>query len=266
MSGLTIFGITVFDTFFVDYRITIISAIIAVAIFFVGMYLLLKKWGEGSQAYGEVSQGGSAWGFLKTLINSIRKESASTILKIIVLDILLQRRTFRVSKLRWLMHILIFYGWLGLAFFSVVVATSCEFYGAFSHHPELYKNAWQMLEPVNAFLSYMLVGGIAIAFGRRLVSRDVRIRSDDVDWIFIALLIIVVASGFYAQYVRDLSGITFKMSTAEYPPGYYGSFGNLFVIFHEVFSLFAMVAYIPFSKFMHIFAAPLTILVNGGGK
>jgi heterodisulfide reductase subunit E len=265
MAGLEIFGrgLPVFDTFFVDYRIMVITAIVAVAIFLIGMYLQLKKWGEGSQEYGGASQGGSALGFLETLLNHIQRESASTIFKVIVLDVLLQRRTFRVSKLRWLMHILIFYGWLGLAFFSMIVATSYEFYGAFVRNPDLYKDAWKMLEPVNAILSYMLVGGIAIAAGRRLICRDVRFRSDDTDWIFIALMIIVVTSGFYAQYVRDLAGITSKMLTTEYPAQY---LGDPFVMLHEVFSLFAMIAYIPFSKFLHIFASPLTILANGGGK
>jgi len=46
-EGLTIFGKTVFDTLFIDYRIMVITAIISIILFLVGMYVQLDKWGRG---------------------------------------------------------------------------------------------------------------------------------------------------------------------------------------------------------------------------
>jgi heterodisulfide reductase subunit E len=266
-DGLLIFGKTIWNMLFIDWRIMAISAVVAVIVFLLGIYLQLKKWGEGSRAYGGPSQGGSVWAFLKTLVQQIREESGSKVINILVMDVFLQRRTFKADKLRWFMHICILYGWIGLAFFSMAVTTSYEMYGVFvANDHEMFPNAWIMLEPVFDFLSYMLLIGIAIAIGRRLFSKDTRAASDGTDWILISLLILVVASGFYAQYLRETTDITVRMLTSEYPAEYYGSFGNSFTIFHEVFSLFAMVAYIPYSKFMHIIASPLAILATGGGK
>jgi heterodisulfide reductase subunit E len=124
-----------------------------------------------------------------------------------------------------------------------------------------------MLELPNDIFGWMLVAGIAIAIVRRLTFKgtDIQARNADVDWILIIGLLIVVVTGFYAQYIRETAGIERELISV-YKATYPGFFNNLTVLFHEVFTLLFCVAYLPFSKYLHMITAPLTIMVNHGGK
>ncbi len=263
-EGLTILGKTVFDTLFIDYRIMVVTAIISIILFLVGMYIQLDKWGRGIPEGATKPIG--AWGALKMIISRIFEKGIGHALEVIVLDVAFQRRTFRRRKLEWLMHILIFWGWIGL-FILTVVAAAAEFYGPFvlNAEYEFFVGVWKSLELPNNIFGYMLVAGIAIAIIRRLFfkSKDVQARNADVDWILIIGLLIVVITGFYAQYLRaDVYHVERELISA-YPTGL---FDNLTVLFHEVFTLLFCVAYLPFSKYLHIITAPLTIMVNQGGE
>ena len=182
---------------------------------------------------------------------------------------LFQRRTFRRRKLEWLMHILIFWGWIGL-FILTVVAAIAEFYSPFSAQggSQFFISTWETLETPNNIFAYMLVAGIAIAILRRLFfrSNDIQARQADVDWILIIGLLIVVVTGFYAQQIRIDEGVLTRATISTYEEKAPGFVDNITVLFHEVFTLLFCVAYLPFSKYLHILTAPLTILVNRGGE
>ncbi len=265
-EGLTILGKTVFDTLFIDYRIMVVAAIISIILFLVGMYIQLDKWGRGIPE-GATKPIGS-WGALKLIISRIFEKGIGHALEVIVLDVAFQRRTFRRRKLEWLMHILIFWGWIGL-FILTVVAAAAEFYGPFilGAEFEFFVGVWKSLELPNNIFGYMLVVGIAIAIIRRLFfkSKDVQARNADVDWILIIGLLIVVITGFYAQTIRENAGVERELISA-YETSAPGFFNNITVMFHEVFTLLFCVAYLPFSKYLHMITAPLTIMVNHGGE
>ncbi len=75
-EGLTIFGKTVFDTLFIDYRIMVIAAIISIILFIVGIYIQLEKWGRGIPEGATKPYG--AWGALKMIISSIFEKGIRT--------------------------------------------------------------------------------------------------------------------------------------------------------------------------------------------
>ncbi len=262
-EGLTIFGKTVFDTLFIDYRIMVVVAIISILLFLVGMYIQLSKYGRGIPEGATEPLG--AWGALKFIIGRIFAEGVGTAISVLVLDVIFQRREFKRRKLEWLMHILIFWGWVGLLILTIVAA-SAEFYGPFVLNADhtYFIGVWQSLEGLNDLFAYMLVGGITLAVIRRLFFKgtDIQARNPDVDWILIIGLLIVVVTGFYAQDIRVAEGIGRDLISA-YPPTF---FNNFTVLFHEVFTLLFCVAYLPFSKYLHIIAAPLVLLVNHGGE
>ncbi|MFZ3166012.1 MAG: respiratory nitrate reductase subunit gamma [Candidatus Methanoperedens sp.] len=265
-EGLTIFGKTVFDTLFIDYRIMVIAAIISIILFIVGIYIQLDKWGRGIPEGATKPYG--AWGALKMIISRIFEKGLGHALEVLVLDVAFQRRTYRRRKLEWFMHILIFWGWVGLLILTIVAAIA-EFYGPFAlgAGPEFFINMWKSLELPNDIFGYMLIAGIIIAMARRLFSKgkDVQARNADIDWILIIGLLIVVITGFYAQGIREAADIeraVIPVYEAQAP----GFFNNITVLFHEVFTLLFCVAYVPFSKYFHMITAPLTILVNQGGE
>lgn len=263
-EGLTIFGKTVFDTLFIDYRIMVIAAIISIILFIVGIYIQLEKWGRGIPEGATKPYG--AWGALKMIISKIFEKGLGHALEVLILDVAFQRRTYRRRKLEWLMHILIFWGWVGLLILTIVAAAA-EFAGPFLFNKDYtyFVGVWKSLESPNNIFGYMLVVGILIAMARRLffTGKDVQARNADIDWILVIGLLIVVVTGFYAQYLRaDVYQVTREVISL-YPMGF---FDNLTVLFHEVFTLLFCVAYLPFSKSFHMITAPLTILVNQGGE
>jgi heterodisulfide reductase subunit E len=264
-EGLEILpGVFVWDSLFVDYRIMIVTAIISVILFLVGIYIHLDKWGRGIPEGATKPIG--AWGALKLIVSRIFEEGIGHALEVLVLDVLFQRRTYRRRKLEWLMHILIFWGWIGLLVLTIV-SFLAEFYGPLAGHDyTFYVGAWNMLELPNDIFGWMLVAGITIAIVRRLTfkGKDVQARNADIDWIFLIGIVIVVATGFYAQYLRtEVFMVMNRDLISAYPEGF---FGNITVLFHEVFTLLFCVAYLPFSKYFHMITAPLTILVNHGGE
>jgi len=264
-EGLTIFGKTVFDTLFIDYRIMVIAAVISIILFLAGMYLQLAKWGQGVPEGATKPLG--AWGTLKLIVHRIFEKGIGAALGIIVLDGLLQRRTWRRRKSEWLMHILIFWGWVGLFILTVAAATA-EFYGPFIKGVDyaFFANFWKSLELPNNIFAYMLTGGIAIAIVRRVFFADVpAARFTSVDWISLAGISIVVITGFWAQDLRAGLGVQERMLISAYESTAPTFFNNAVVTFHEVFTLLFCVGYLPFSKLFHMFVTPLVIMINKGG-
>ncbi len=265
-EGLEIFGKAVFDTLFINWQIMAATAVVSIILFLVGLYIHLDKWGRGIPEGATKPTG--AYGALKLIVSSIFENGIGHALEVLVLDVLLQRRTFRRRKLEWLMHILIFWGWIGLLILTIVAAAA-EFAGPFllNQNYTYFVGVWKSLELPNDIFGYMLVAGILIAIARRLFSKgkDVQARNADIDWILILGLLIVVVTGFYAQYIREIAGIE-RALISVYEIQAPGFFDNITVMFHEVFTLLFCVAYIPFSKYFHMITAPLTILVNQGGE
>jgi heterodisulfide reductase subunit E len=260
-EGLEIFGKEVFDTLFIRWEIMAAAAVVSIILFLVGIYIQLDKWGRGIPEGATKPTG--AWGAFKLIVSRIFEKGIGHALEVLVLDVLFQRRTYRRRKLEWLMHILIFWGWIGLLILTIVAAAA-EFYGPFfvSPGPEFFIGVWTSLELPNDIFGYMLVAGIVIAIARRLFfkGKDVQARNADIDWILIIGLLIVVVTGFYAQILR---GDVARDLIQNYPMGF---FNNITVMFHEVFTLLFCVGYLPFSKYFHMITAPLTILVNHGGE
>ncbi len=264
-EGLTIFGKTVFDTLFVDYRIMVPTAIVSVIIFLIGVYFHLSKWGQAIPEGSEKPLG--AWGAFKLIISRIFENGVGAAIGFFVLDVLLQRRIWRRRKTEWVMHILIFWGWIGLLILTIASATA-EFYGPFVKNTDytFFASFWKSIEPLNDFFAYMLVIGIVIAIVRRLAFADVPpARFTSFDWIALIGLAIVVITGFWAQSIRIGSGVEERMLISAYKSIAPNFFDNAVVVFHEVFTLLFCIAYLPFSKFFHILVTPLTILVNKGG-
>ena len=73
-EGLTIFGKTVFDTLFIDWRIMVVTAIISVILFIVGIYVQLDKWGRGIPEGATKPYG--AWGAFKMILGKIFEKGA----------------------------------------------------------------------------------------------------------------------------------------------------------------------------------------------
>ncbi|HJH29971.1 MAG TPA: disulfide reductase [Methanosarcinaceae archaeon] len=229
-------------------------AMVAILIFLLGMYLNMQKWG-----------GGSASHFLKTFIKSINHEKLGhhkrqSLLSTIILDILLQRRILRRSPFRWVMHMMIFVGWIGMFILSMVFAVFEMLHAINIGHFDLVviRNS---LDFSNEVLGYMLLIGLIIAIARRLVIPDVVKRTQIFDWVLVLGTLFITVTGFMAEGFRP-DAITGAWTFL----GDNVALAETFALFHVAISLLFCIAYIPYSKYMHMLAAPMVILVNGGGE
>ncbi|MCL7414955.1 MAG: respiratory nitrate reductase subunit gamma [ANME-2 cluster archaeon] len=223
-------------------------ALVAVLIFLIGMILNMKKWG-----------GGSVKAFLSAFIKSATKEGHQSILTSVVLDILLQRRIIRRSPFRWVMHMLIFVGWGGMLVLSLIFALFEILHkiGIGSFDLNVVRSGF---DTPNEVLGYLLLIGIIIAIIRRVALSEVSKRTQVFDWVLVLGILFITVTGFMAEGYRPDAVSAWTFLGAD------EALAQTLALFHVAISLLFCIAYIPFSKYMHMIAAPLTIIANGGGE
>jgi nitrate reductase gamma subunit len=190
----------------------------------------------------------------------------------LILDGLLQRRLFRVSKARWLLHALIFYPFM-LRFIWGILALV----GSLVQPPWL--SAWVMLDknhPLTAFVfdisGLMMIIGLAA-----MVLRGLQKRRDaagaglpPVDWPAYTLLGSIMATGFILEGMRI--SMTGSPAGAAYAfvgdaisrllagtelTGIYGYLWYLHAILTGAFLI-----YLPFSRMLHMISSPVVLAMN----
>ena len=255
------------DALRVTFVQMMLLSIIAIGIFIVGMYINLKKWGMGSTGYGQTPSK-SIWAFPKMLMYQMSQHAHvhnQSVLETLVLDILFQRRILRRSPLRWFMHFTIFVGWMtlfamsGAMFFVEMVHMIGEKVGyaeslPWFMIPETFR---ELLSLPNDIFSYILLIGIIIAIYRRLFVAKAREATIAYDSVLLIGLTIITVTGFIADGIRNGTFWGMGLHNELAPPA---------ALFHVIISLLFCIAYIPFSKYIHIIAIPLALLANKGGE
>ncbi|AKB48540.1 MAG TPA: respiratory nitrate reductase subunit gamma [Methanosarcina vacuolata] len=240
-----------------------IMATLAFVIFIYGLIVAFQKWGTGVTGYAlEPQEGkkGSAITFLKTWWKQVTEEShhhGTPILEILILDIVFQRRILKRSPFRWIMHLCIFGGWMTLfalsgLMFTVEITEKIGIELPFT--PDVFR---EWLSIPNYVFGYILLIGVLIAIVRRLFVSEVREASIMYDWVLIGVIFIVTISGFLADGIRTGLIWSFGLDPAAAPPA---------ALFHSIFSLLFCIAFIPYSKYIHVIAIPLALLANKGGE
>jgi heterodisulfide reductase subunit C/nitrate reductase gamma subunit len=151
-------------------------------------------------------------------------------------DVLVQKRILNNGKLRWIMHILIFTGVSFLFFFHAldqIIVT--PFFKAF----------YLKVNPFLVIAGLMVLFGVAIAGYRRFYLNISGLKTRNGDLFALALLTLIVLSGL----AMEMTKLT---SYHYYTTIWY---------FHISVCLLGL-AYLPFSKMIHIFTTPLSLLSN----
>jgi len=252
---------------------------IALTVFCAGVLHKLRMWGRGSSAYMRDPESTGVNNFVKNFMKQMKGNAPSKrlILKTIVLDVLFQRRELRQRKLRGLMHLCIFWGFILLFAMSMLVGMleagqmlgeflerigagvigvpivsalfwfAALFGGGPSEHAFLMVRDSMFAQTFNDFLGYVLLIGVVVAIFNRLLNRQTRQASSLYDWAPLIWLLVIVVTGFLAEWAR---------------PQYFGwGFNQPMALFHVIISL-SFIALIPFTKYIHLITTPLALLVN----
>jgi len=130
--------------------------------------------------------------------------------KAFIVDVLLLARTGRKSPLRWIGHMLIFVGFMGLLLFHAFDdQITSHLFPAY----ESTLDPWQMLR--NLF-GVMVIVGLGIMTYRRVKSRPLRELTRFQDWAAILVVGGIVISGFFLEAIKIQSPKVFDRMVDEY--------------------------------------------------
>jgi nitrate reductase gamma subunit len=253
------------------------TTIVALLLFLIGFVGVASIWFSGGLDAGiERRDENKVLGVTKSILGALFSLRFFSIIKALIMDGLLQRRLFRQTKARWAIHALIFlpfvfrFGWgvVGLG------ASLCR--------PE-WPGTWILLDknhPATAFLfdltGVMVMLGIVCAVVRRArrPSEEILAGLPRPDWIAYGLLGGIVLVGFLLEGMRiamtgSPTGAEFafvgyglsRLFTGIDLTGLYGYVWYGHAILTGVF-----VAYLPFSRMIHMITVPLALALDAGSE
>jgi len=132
------------------------------------------------------------------------------LIKAFFLDILFQRRAFRQSVLRWVMHTLIFWGFLCLLLMHAL--------GEFVI-PPFFGEYLSTLNPyffLRDFLGLAVLAGLTMAVFRRYILKVPRLKSNGMDLYAIAILAVIMSSGMLLTGFKIASHSEFQRMVEDY--------------------------------------------------
>jgi len=256
------------------------------------MLLLLWIW-LGARVPGlprDASRGHKLGVIIGRVLRSIFSHRLGTFMKALVLDGMVHRQLFRVSKLRWFAHTAVFWSFLVLGVFSTITGVAVELLNPHPEHslsPIVFPVQHPIVEalvdmdhPVMAVLNegfgLLLLAGLALVFWRRYLQRDAQLRTQGPDNAILVLLAVIVVGGYVLEALRFLAeGV--PASLAIFGPLGYGLallLGFLplsqetwagihyWAFFAHFISVSLLLFYLPFSKFFHIVSSPLVVALN----
>jgi len=245
--------------------------ILALIVFLAGLVMFFSYWTSGSIA-GKTEP--SAWKktafMMASVFSALFSRRIIPIGKVLFFDVLLQRRLYRQSPFRWMIHGLIFFPFVFRFLWGITALLG-------SHWAPESEIVWGMINknnPATALLfdvtGLLILVGILLAFARGYVSRSEGEPegSPAQDLIALALIAAIVVAGFLAEGLRiahtgwpENAGwafigyafsIVFSWAAGAYPIMWY---------VHAVLAG-AFIAYIPFSRLSHIIMAPVVLAMK----
>jgi nitrate reductase gamma subunit len=256
-------------TFSVGDPVTIISLII----FLFGLILGFSVWLTGSlPGEGRANPLYKGLKLLGHALMAIFSMKILLIIRAVIMDVLLQRRLYRQSRIRWFIHSLIFLPFVFRFAWGFVALTASLW------KPE-WPWVWAMINKnhgTTAFLfdltGIMVLIGVILAVIRGLVRRSHHLPGlPKQDYLALGLLAGIVVIGYFVEGVRI--AMTGSPQGAQYAFAGYGlsllfsgasgltqAYGYIWYI-HAILTG-AFVAYLPFSRLFHMIMTPVVLAMN----
>ncbi len=305
-----------------------ISLYVSLGIFGVGLIYKISTWFRYSFGIenNEIRKSGRFFAAVKGIISTLLSRKIITLFIVFLLDVLLQRRIFRESRLRWINHMCIFGGFVLLLFMhaleKVITASLFPDYAS-TLNPFLF---------LRNFFGLMVIVGLALSVYRRHFLKISRLMTNRMDHYLIIILSFVMISGFLLEATKIVSHDSYRKMVEDYadsddpetlkalesfwvenygvvspdvkgpfdedtlelgkelhetsclgchsrPQWAFLSYGAskmitpvagasdkfnipIFLWYLHFLACFAGLAYLPFSRMFHVFASPLSLLLN----
>ena len=189
-----------------------ISLYLALAVFCVGMVYKISTWFRyriGGEAH-EISVSSRVSAAIKGIFSTLFSGKIFTLLRVFIVDVVLQIKILRQDFLRWLMHICIYLGFMLLLLMHALdtYVTSALFA---EYYPTL--NPFMFLRD---FFGFLVLVGIGIALYRRFVLKVPRLRTGGQDHYAIIILAVIMVSGLVLEGSKITSHRRYQEMVEEY--------------------------------------------------
>jgi|GEM_PF-1263300 len=243
-------------------------------VFGLGMILLASIWLQGSvDGRQDLSIPQRIWRLFVELLDLITTPRVFILIWSFIVDGILHRKLFNKDKIRWLTHVSMFWGMgarLGLGVFTWIMALAAP---TAPLTQTLVNKSSPMIALIYDGLGALVVLGAGVAVIRRYVVRDEQLITSGQDTVAIALLGTIFIMGFVVEGARILStdlrpglaafsfiGYAFAWVLGLIPVEWSMVYGWLWYVHAGLVA--ALIAYLPFSKFMHVLIGPFVAAFN----
>lgn len=184
----------------------------SLTIFVVGFIYKVGTWFTRSVGFGpnRFSAAERVVAAFKGLAGVLLSAKLLVLLRALVTDVLWQRRTLKEDFLRWLMHILIFWGFTLLLLMHALGSILMT-----PVFPEYYSTLNPFMFLRNLF-GLMVIAGVALAVYRRVFMKIPRLRTNGMDKYALALVGVILVSGLCLEAVKITSHSTFQAMVEDY--------------------------------------------------
>jgi heterodisulfide reductase subunit C len=188
------------------------SLYIALVIFGFGLFYKISTWFRYNVGTvdKEITTSARVSAAIKGIFLTVFSSKILTLLKVFILDVLLQIRTLKESPLRWFMHMCIFYGFMLLLLMHALEKfISAPLFAEYSStlNPFLFLR--------NLFFA-LIIMGLAIALYRRFISKEPRLLTGAMDHYAIIVLAVIMISGVFLEASKIGSYSSYQIMVEDY--------------------------------------------------
>jgi heterodisulfide reductase subunit C/nitrate reductase gamma subunit len=185
---------------------------LSLAIFVLGLIYKISTWfsrtiGIGAKDFTTSKRVSAA---VKGIAGVIFSAKILTLIKVFILDVVLQARIFKEDFTRWLMHMLIFGGFMLLLLMHALEKHISE---------AIFAEYYSTLNPfffLRDVFGLMVLIGVGIAIYRRFVLKVPRLRTKGVDHYAIIILAVIMLSGVFLEATKITSFKVYQEMVDEY--------------------------------------------------
>jgi nitrate reductase gamma subunit len=184
----------------------------ALIIFLLGLIYKISKW--FTKKFGDAGQNFTAFqrvtSAAKGIVQILFSSKLLLVLKALLVDVLLQGRVFKEDALRWLAHMLIFYGFMLLLMMHALDSVVTE---------ALFNDYYATLNPfffLRDLFGAMVLVGVGLAVFRRYLSKPPRLRTGPRDHYAIIILAVIMFSGIGLIGLKITSHSEFMIMVEDY--------------------------------------------------
>jgi len=159
---------------------------------------------------GEISLSTRIFAAIKGMISTLFSMKIFTLLKVFILDVLLQVRTLREDFLRWFMHICIYVGFMLLLLMHALDKSITS---------ELFPDYFSTINPfmfLRDLFGVLVILGLLIAVYRRFFLRIPRLMTNSADNYAIIIVAVIIFSGIILEGTKITSHSKFQQMVEDY--------------------------------------------------